>query len=236
MESSPVAPDPIVTVPVADLLRVSPFKGSGDMRYYLNGVLVMPYEGHALLMATNGHWMAIYESEEARADKERILDLPAWFLTQVSEAERDSPFDEDDDRTEGETPSTSGIPKRLVVKDEKSHLIITEKSTEILAKPGLPFIDGKFPDCLKVMPDPATLERGVFYPVNVNYLASLHEVVSPGRASGISCYHQRGAPDKPVVFRFDQIPELVVALMPMKEGHPYDWPKWTQKPAKEDAA
>lgn len=236
MESSSVAADPIVTVPVADLLRVAPFKGSGDMRYYLNGVLVMPYEGHALLMATNGHWMAIYESEDARADKERILDLPTWFLTQVSEAERDQPFDEDDDRSEGDTPSSSGIPKRLVVKDEKSHLTIQEKSTEILAKPGLPFIDGKFPDCLKVLPDPSVMERGVFYPVNVNYLASLHDVVSPGRASGIVCYHQRGAPDKPVVFRFDQIPELVVALMPMKEQNKLDWPKWTQKPEKENAA
>ncbi len=235
MESSPVAADPIVTVPVADLLHVTPFKGMDDLRYYLNGVLVMPYEDHALLMATNGHWMAIYESVESRADKKRILELPAWFLSQVTQAQRGGT--EDDDLEDDDSPSYSAIPKTLVVADEKSRLVIRESTREVLVKPGLPFIEGKFPDCLKVFPDPASLERGVFYPVSVNYLASLHEAVPPGHTYGISCYQQRGGPDKPVVFRFDQIPELIVALMPLREdSKQHDWPKWTQKPAKEDAA
>src|SRR6185312_10586449 len=121
MESSPVAPDPIVTVPVADLLHVTPFKGLDDMRYYLNGVLVMPYEDHALLMATNGHWMAIYESVDSRADKERILELPAWFLSQVTQAQRGGT--EDDDLEDDDSPSYSAIPKTLVVADEKSRLV-----------------------------------------------------------------------------------------------------------------
>lgn len=227
-----VAPDPIVTVPVADLLRVTPFKGTNDIRYYLNGVLVMPYEGHALLMATNGHWMAIYESVDSRADKERILDLPGWFLSQMIQAQRG----EDQDLEDDDSPSYSPVPKTLFVTDEKSRLVIKEKSTEVLVKPGLPFIDGKFPDCLKVLPDPSTLEQGIFYPVAVNYLAALGEASDEGVSNGITCYHQRGAPDKPVIFRFGQLPDLIVALMPLRTEMSHEWPKWTQKQAKEEAA
>ena len=229
MESSSVAPDPIVTVPVADLLRVTPFKGTQDVRYYLNGVLVMPYEGHALLMATNGHWMAVYESEEARVDKERIIELPEWFLAQMIQAERGG---DTDDEEADDAPSYSSIPKTLVVTDEKSRLVVSEHGTEVLVKPGLPFIDGKFPDCLRVLPDPTTLEQGIFYPVAVQYLASLSDASDSGIANGVTCYHQRGAPEKPVVFRFQQLPKLIVALMPLRNEKSVEWPTWTQKPAK----
>ena len=232
-----IIPDPIVTVPVADLLRVTPFKGNYDVRYYLNGVLIMPYEDHALLMATNGHWMAIYESKEGRADKERIIELPSWFLSQMIQAERGGDIDDDGDEEESDdAPSYSPIPKTLVVNDEKSHLVIREQGTEVLVKPGLPFIDGKFPDCLKALPDPTALEQGIFYPVAVNYLAALGEASDGDIPNGITCYHQRSAPDKPVVFRFEQLPQLVVALMPLRDDKSSEWPKWTQKLAKEDAA
>jgi hypothetical protein len=237
MESSPVAPYPIVTVPVADLLRVTPFKGTDDIRYYLNGVLVMPYEDHALLMATNGHWMAIYESKESRVDKERILELPAWFLAQMIQAERGARVDDTDEEDEsGYAPSYSPAPKTLLVNDEKSRLVVKANYEEVLVKPGLPFIDGKFPDYLKVLPDPATLEQGIFYPVAVHYLAALGEASDGNDSNGITCYHQRNAPDKPVVFRFEKLPELIVALMPLRKDESGEWPKWTQKPAKEDAA
>lgn len=237
MESSPVAPDPIVTVPVADLLRVTPFKGTDDVRYYLNGVLITPYEDHALLMATNGHWMAIYESKESRVDKERIIELPSWFLSQVVQAERGGDINDADEEDESDyAPSYSPVPKTLEVNDEKSRLVISERGAEVLVKPGLPFIDGKFPDCLAVLPDPATLEQGIFFPVAVNYLAALGEASDQGGSNGLTCYHQRGAPDKPVVFRFEKLPELIVALMPLREDKCSEWPKWTQKLAKENAA
>lgn len=230
-------PDPdIITVPVADLLRVTPFKANADMRYYLNGVLVVPYEDHALLMATNGHWMAICESRDARADKERILELPNWFLEQVTQAERGGT--ENDDLESEDSPSYSAIPKTLVVTDEKSRLVIRERGNEILVKPGRPFIDGKFPDCLKVLPDPASLEQGFFSPISVHYLATLGEAASELSTShGISCYHQRNASEKtPVIFRFNRLPELIVALMPLRDDISHEWPKWTRKPAKEEAA
>jgi hypothetical protein len=228
------APDPIVTVPVADLLRVTPFKGTLDVRYYLNGVCVTPYEDHALLLATNGHWMAIYESKEARVDKERILELPDWFLKQVRQAERGGT--EEDDLEDDASPSYSAIPKTLVIVDEKSRTVIREHGNEVLVKPGLPFIDGQFPDCLRVMPDPATLEQGIFFPVAVSYFAALGEASDEDISNGITCHHQRDAPEKPVVFRFEKLPELIVALMPLRDQKSVEWPKWTQKPTKEQAA
>lgn len=228
------SPDPIVTVPIADLLRVAPFKGCDDTRYYLNGVLITPYEDHALLMATNGHWMAIYESKDARADKERILELPRWFLDQVTEAEQAEP---DDDLSDDDAPSRFARPKTLTVADEASRIVVSDVFGEVLVKPGSPFIDGKFPDCLKVLPEPSTLEQGIFSPVSVRYFAGLRDAIPFDREYPLFCYHQRGASGKPIVFRFGNLPNLVVAVMPRRDDETVPaWPKWTQKLAKEEAA
>lgn len=239
MESSPVAPDPIVTVPVADLLRVTPFKGDNDIRYYLNGVLVTPYEDHALLVATNGHWIGIYESKEARTDKARIIELPSWFLSQMIQAEHGGDIDDEGEEEESDdAPSYSPLPKTLVVNDEKSRLVVRQSCIEVLVKPGLPFIDGQFPDWTKVLPDPADLEPGLFAPIGVHYFAGLRDAIPNDRDYPLFCYHRRAASEKAMVFRFGNMPDLVVAVMPRRdtERAPSGWPKWMAPPAKENAA
>lgn len=35
----------IVQIPAGDLVRVLPFRSTDDVRYYLNGIYVEPYEG-----------------------------------------------------------------------------------------------------------------------------------------------------------------------------------------------
>lgn len=227
----------IVSVPVADLLRVTPFKGHDDMRYYLNGVLATPYQGHALLVATNGHWMSIYESEAARVDKPRILDLPKWFANQMEQLERGGRLDEESAEWEDEDAPAPGLgPQTLVVQTAGSHLTIRVGAAEQLVKPGLPFIDGKFPDFQKVLPDPAKLERGLFSPFAPNYLAELYRAVPDQGQHPLYCYQDRAG--GPGVFRFGGMPELLVVLMPRRDddNEVKEWPAWMKKEEVEKAA
>ena len=231
----------IVSVPVADLLRVTPFKGHDDMRYYLNGVLVTPYQDHALLVATNGHWLGVYESEAARVDKPRILDLPKWFVNQMQKVERGERLDdevEDSDWDDEDVPAPRPRPQTLVVATETSHLTVREYvASESLVKPGSAFIDGKFPDWQKVIPDPSELERGLFSAFAVNYFGQLNVAIPNDREYPIVCYQKRGDDGSPGVFRFGDLP-MIVVLMPRRDDNkvPKAWPAWTVKEKKEQAA
>lgn len=220
----------IVEVPVADLLRVAPFKGHDDIRYYLNGVLVTPYEDHALLVATNGHWMAVCESKAAYTDKPRILDLPKWFVNQMQRVERGERLDDEVvEWDDVDDPPPRAAPHTLVVSTETSHLTIREPGVEVLVKRGLPFIDGKFPDWQKVIPDPSTLERGLFSAFAPHYFAELYRAVPDQREHALFCYQSRAG--GPGVFRFGGMPGLLALLMPRKDDdkEEKDWPAWMQK-------
>jgi len=222
----------IVTVPLVDFLRVLPFKADYDRRFYLNGVLVTPYEDHALLIATNGHWLAAYESAEARTDQDRILDIPEWFARQIRDlvARGDNDHDEEDrdDDVPWSVPSLSGY--ILTVEDERSRLVISQAGVEQLVKPEAAFLEGKYPDWRKVIPDPTALDKGLFTPVAAHYLAALHEAVPDEREHALFCYQEREKSSAPVVFRFGKMPELVIVLMPRRDdGGPGAWPKWMSK-------
>lgn len=228
----------IVEVPMSDLLRVLPFKGRDDVRYYLNGVLVTPYNGGALLVATNGHWVAVYESKAARTDQDRILDIPHWFARQLAHcAARAGDDDEDDEGWSDETlPPRSESALTLTVKDPMARIVVNAPGQEMLVKPGIPFLDGKFPDWRKVLPAPEVIERGLMAPVAPYYLSALHKAVPDEYQHALFCYHQRDNAQKGcVLFRFGNMPELVIALMPRNDADcaPTEWPKWM---AKEPAA
>lgn len=226
----------VVDIPLEDLKRVLPFKASDDVRYRLNGVLVTLYEGHALLIATNGHWIGICESVEARTDQPRILDLPNWFVAQITDLSDDILSG---DYVGGEHDHRMPLGKTWVtVETATARLIVRQDDVEVLVKPGQAFIDGEFPDWRKVLPDTSTLKPGISVPVSAIYLSSLHEA-APGDGHPLFCYQQRGAKLSPVIFRFGGIPELVIALMPRSDGEAAvgDWPKWMlPKPSKEAAA
>lgn len=220
---------PIVSVPVSDLKRVLPFKGEDDIRYYLNGVLVTPYQDHALLVATNGHWLAVYESADAHTDTPRILDLTTRFVRQISDLDYESEWRDED----GEPIRHPQVKRTLSVASEQDRLVISESDIEVLVKPGKPFIDGKFPEWTRVLPNPAVLTRGAFttQPVSPKYLGSVHKAVPDEYSHGLYCYQEVGKKDAPILFRFEGIPEMVVALMPRRDAgnEPTEWPAWMTK-------
>lgn len=226
---------PLVTIPLRDLMRVLPFKANDDdMRYYLNGVLVTPYEDHALLVATNGHWMAICESAEARADKDRILAMPDWFVKQIEDAcQPPALTDPPDDLDEWPDPrmDREGF-SVLTIEHEGARIVISEGAREELVKPGAAFIDGKFPNWRKVFPAPEEIAKGLMAPVMPKYLGSLHKAVPDQSDHPLFCYHTVEDPmGKPILFRFGNMPEFVALLMPRSDTHtePKYWPAWLTK-------
>lgn len=221
----------IVSVPVCDLLRVAPFTGEQDVRYYLNGVLVTPWKDHALLVATNGHWLGVMESHDARTDQPRILDLPRPFLNQLDKSQWRT-TSQDDERDAEEDPTRYRSERgTLTVADESSRIVITEER-EIMVKPGRPFIEGKYPEWRKVIPDQSTLEPGLFTPFTPSYLARLHEAVPTDREHALHCFQSRTESKmRPAVFRFSKLPGLMIVLMPRRNDDKLgEWPEWANKP------
>lgn len=226
----------LVTIPLGDLMRVLPFKGHDDIRYYLNGVFVAPYNGHALLVATNGHWLGIYESLEAVTDAEHILDLPDWFVEQIDDAVAPPLFEGLPDEDDILMPRLARDGDSVIVEDVNAHVVIGHDGKEALVKPGAPFIDGKFPDWRKVLPDPEDIAKGLMAPVMPEYLGSLHKAIPDPREHPLFCYHHAADPQKgPLLFRFGNLPHFVVALMPRSDNdkEPAEWPAWMKKEKQE---
>lgn len=233
--------EPMVTIPLEDLRAVLPFMGEDDIRYYLNGVLVEPYNGGCLLVATNGHIMAVIESKGARCDKPRILALSnPEFLTAVRGRTRPIRVDEDGDELPSDDENFYGTLD--IANAEARAVISTVDGVERFVLAGSAFIEGKYPDWRKVVPPVDHLKQGVPYALAGQYLALLnHPAISKLRSNGVLFWgDDRGTTEKPsaITVRFDGLPNLVVVVMPiMKTDEALQtWPDWMALKAPEPAA
>lgn len=203
----------MLEVPVRDLLAIAPFRAEMDVRYYLNGVFVEPIEGGGcLLVATDGHMLAAMRSKESRADKPRILNIDNRFERALREH------------------GGLGEEKTIKVADEKSRAVVSSKIREYYIQPDKPFIDGKFPDWRKVLFPLDILKRGNPSTIASKYLATLQRALPKelrDRCSGVSFwYNDRETDGSAVVCRYDSFPELIVMIMPVREGPMAKWPDW----------
>lgn len=200
----------LVEVPVDDLLKVLPFKGDQDIRYYLNGVLVEPAEHGAFLVATEGHVLAVVHSAAAHTDKQRIL----YISDDMARACREL--------TSGSLSST------LKIEDEKSRSIIADATGEHFIKPGNAFIDGKFPEWRRVIPTVENLQPGLLSAINCTYLAKLKRALPKHLTHfGFQFWHDARDPlNRACVARSPVMPEMVFVIMPMKVNTDHVWPDW----------
>jgi hypothetical protein len=238
--------DPLISIPLEDLRAVLPFMARGDVRYYLNGVLVEPYNGGCILVATNGHVAAIIESKAARCDQVRILALSTDEFRAAIRGRIPSyryPIDADDEDPD-DLPSdvhSENFAGTLEVADAESHAIVrTSLGNEAYVLPGKPFLEGKFPDWRKIVPPVASLKPGVPSALAGRYLALMNHpvLVSDQRHQQVLFYGDERKAGNAVTVRFEGIPNLVVLVMPMKTDKPADqmaWPDW-MLPSAEGAA
>lgn len=201
----------IVSVPMHDLRSVLPFKANEDIRYYLNGIAIEPVaSGGALLIATNGHVMAILHSPTAAADKPRVLAIPTKLpeLIDAVGGKRDS--------------------DELHVENEQSHLTLYDGDGDRLILAGPAFIDGRFPDWRMVCPKPDDLVEGLVNVIDAKYLAMVRRCYPSDNYNGLMFWHRKGDSSNSLatIVRGSARPELVILVMPLRRDQSYDWPEW----------
>jgi hypothetical protein len=224
--------DPLVTIPLADLRAVLPFMARDDVRYYLNGILVEPYNGGCLLVATNGHLAAIIESKAARCDQKRILALSTdEFRAAIAGRIAPHRMDEDDEDDLPDTFNGDNFEGTLEIADAEARAVMRNSlGNEAFILPGKPFLEGQYPDWRKIVPPIESLKPGIPSALAGRYLAMLNHPVLINRVQQqqvIFWGDDRGA-NKAVLVRFAGLPALVVLIMPMRNENPAvaEWPDW----------
>jgi hypothetical protein len=212
--------DELVSIPAADLAAVMPFRAHGDVRYYLDGIYVEPCDaGGCMIVATEGHMLGAIHSPEARTDKARLLRITDGF----------------EGALKGRNTLNNGV---VSLAAENARITLRINGIEEYVQPGIPFIDGKFPDWRKVVPPVEHIQPGISACLQSRYLAKLWKTCPIERYAGVFLSHDARNPDAgAAIVQFVRSPSLIVLIMAMKFERP-PLPDWIpREPAKkEDAA
>jgi hypothetical protein len=182
---------------------VAHFQAVKDIRYYLCGVRWEPHpKGGALLMATDGHRLAIAFDVEGRVDRPQTTVTSPGLCVAARRAS-----------------TIACIGERLVCLDNIGR--------EIFVQPGSRELEGSWPDIGRVLPDPGTLRQTIASTFNARYIADLGiaaKLMRTGmRVDGLSFWQCEGADadSSPTVARYDSEPNFAVVTMPMRANHPF---------------
>lgn len=172
------------------------FVSKEETRYYLNGVCIEPHpEQGVLIVATDGHRMAILHDEEGHTNGRWICPLPKEIKA-AAKGHRRIRFEDD----------------RAVLVDDETRLIDC----------AAPAIDGTFPDWRIVLKD--TIHNGcknLGIGFNGRYLAEFAKI---GATLGLKnpCVTFAAAnKEDPVLVRIDGAPEFLGVQMPMRSDQPH---------------
>lgn len=194
------------TITAKYLPLLEAFRAKNDVRYYLNGFLIEPHErGGVYLVATTGSMMVVIHDEEGHADGQMLVQ-PASTIARDSKKADTAHFD--------------GITCELRIKKD-------EGESEFLASAPAPLIDAKYPDWRTIPPQDNNFkaECGVF---DIKLLAALQKVPFGGRYKGVHAHIRK---DGASYMRFENAPEILVIIMPMRSGAMLGVrPDWLPKP------
>lgn len=198
----------------ADLFRLAmKFQAKGDIRYYLNGVLVEKHpEKGVYLVATNGHALGVFYDASAEYEAAApyvIVDL-APAAAMHCKAKRPNP-----------------LPRKVSVeiadpdKVRGAARIVDKNGAEFFIQPGNCLIDGKFPDWRRVVPPFEKMVRGLPARINHTYLRQVFDVAAAKENRdfcGIASFVESGKEDSGVaVFHWETVPNGCALVMPMAE-------------------
>jgi len=194
---------------------LAPFAAECDIRYYLNGLGIEAAGDRPglYLIATDGYRMMVAYDADGTIEGDDglgvIIKKPPGLVSACRAKTK-----------AGIAPYMVVQGGRLSVGYDKDH---AGKETELYVGPGLPFIDGKFPDWRRVLPDFATLKPGFSGPVNAHLLASFSGLAPKKALWGFSAMRTWQAErNKQIVIQFQAHPNLVGILMPMRDGFASD--------------
>jgi hypothetical protein len=163
--------DDFARINVRDFARVLPFRADQDVRYYLNGVCVEPADGGgAVIVATNGHMLAAMRSPDTLVTERVIVNVTPAFASAVKKASR------------SELSFIRAATKTSALEVVNSVPGNGRNRGEDIAfvKPGLPFIDGKFPEWRKIIPSDDKIGKGLPSSYNADYLRRALDAICEG--------------------------------------------------------
>jgi hypothetical protein len=177
---------------------VAHFRALKDIRYYLCGIRWEPHPaGGALLMATDGHRLAVAFDAEGRCARAQTTHVSAGLCVAAR-------------HSQAKLIAVAG--ERLTCFD-KLH-------RETFVQPGTREIEGKWPRIDSVLPDPKTLRQSTPSVFNAQYIGDLGtaaRLLRAARVDGLSFWQKEGEPTSAMLARYDTEPNFVVLTMPMRE-------------------
>ena len=191
------------------LADVAPFAAKMDIRYYLcgfrveaagdrPGVYILGCDGHRLMIAYDSQGMI--ENDDGQGI---ILANHPGFVSACAK------------KTKG------GIPQQVLITGRRVSVApdwgSLGRGGETFVMPGDPFVDGKYPDWRRVLPDFSKLKPGMANAVQSGFLADYAKPVRGDRWRGIRFWQEIN--DAPIVVQLASRPELVGILMPLRDTY-----------------
>lgn len=175
----------------------------GDVRDYLNGVMVEILEDETRYVATDGPRLVILRENLAKDDPAQV---PAQIIVPGKIVKAIKPCFKKQSHCdlyygEGEC-KLSGL------------------AVDLSFRP----IDGKFPDYLRVVPNTApTMEPGQFNP---DFLADFKRVIEKAFSSKSSPVIYPNGKESPAIVMHDGSDSMIGVVMPLRGGYEYSRPDW----------
>lgn len=184
----------------AELLKlVLPAMAKNDVRYYLNGIHLAPAANEGTLMvATNGHFIALCHDKEGAVDQPITVRVDSLLAKHMKASNRLKVL----------ASSASGKKGRAIITD--SH------GAEASLQPGNAIIDGMYPDWRRLFPAANKLTPGFPGTVNADYLKPFMVSISSRGGSAKLRVWSTGDENQIMIVRNDTVPEFVGGIMPVR--------------------
>lgn len=173
-----------------------PFMAKKDVRYYLNGVYIEPADVGVYLVATDGHKMAVIHDAEGECAEARVFSLRRDAMRFCKGQEPYAPF--------------------VTIDPASQRLMVADTVEERYLQPGKCFIEGKYPDWRRILPDFKKLSPGSPATMNATYLSEVAAISPKHRGFSAMRLWSMGTENDPVVIQFGTIPEMLGIVMPVR--------------------
>ncbi len=199
-----------------------------DVRYYLNGVYIEPLQGNngVVLVATDGHRMAVIHDPTGEADKPQIFKVSTQLVSAAKKR-----------RTK------LGMMDRRVSYQDGGRITCTyETGEEVYIQPGfLPIIEGKYPDWRRVFPKRTrrgagtAIVNGGYVSVASDHLAALAQLEVGRGFPAVEFWHNddNHPCNQTLIIGSAAMQNARVLIMPMRNSKGYPGrPGWMECNAK----
>lgn len=189
------------------LPMIAPFMATNDIRFYLNGFLIERAKNGVYIVATNGHILAAIHDADGELDgADRVIVRRDAGLVSACR------------------PKKHSVQNMVIIQNGRVSVApdfgCECTAVEKYVMPGSCFIEGKYPEWKKVVPDFAELKPGMSSACVKPEYIGIFEKVEKQTASRMGCMRlwQRQDPNSSIVVQLPSIPEFLGVVMPMRDS------------------